>query len=207
MTRDENKLQILKKVENGTLSLEEGADLLSILDREEAGQVPAASVHEEGDSVESTEPLPEKVPAGWKALWGIILWLGVICMAASGFWLYSSYDRSQMGVGFWFALFFLFLSIAIIIFGWRLIAEHWMVVRIRSIEDGKPKKFLIWAPLPIHMALWVFKTFGNKMPADIQGRKIDEILSELNDSLAEGEVLQVDLDGDGEHSVHLHADF
>jgi hypothetical protein len=33
MTADENKLEILKKVENGTLSVEEGADLIGILDR------------------------------------------------------------------------------------------------------------------------------------------------------------------------------
>ncbi len=207
MTRDENKLQILKKVENGTLSIDEGADLLSILDREESASETPAQPQTIDLEPEPMEALPEKVPAGWKALWGIFMWLGVIFMAASGFWLYSSYARSQMGVGFWFALFFLFLSTAIVVFGWRLVAEHWMVVRIRSKDEGKAKTFLAWVPLPIHMALWVFKTFGSKMPPEIQGKRIDEILTELDGSLNEGDILQVDLDGDGKHSVHLHADF
>ena len=207
MTRDENKLQILKKVENGTLSIDEGADLLSILDREESGGDIPVQPQTSDTEPEQMEALPEKVPARWKALWGIPLWLGVIFLSASGFWLYSSYNRSQMGVGFWFALFFIFLSTAIVVFGWRLLAEHWMVVRIRSKEEGNAKTFLAWVPLPIHMALWVFKIFGKIMPAEVQGKRIDEILTELNGSLSEGEILQVDLDGDGKHSVHLHADF
>jgi hypothetical protein len=207
MTSDENKLQILKKVENGTLSIEEGADLLSILDRNESGEETSAPLHGDVVEVEKLDALPEKVPAGWKALWGIFMWLGVIFMTLSGFWLYSSYNRSAMGVGFWFAMFFLFLSTAIVLFGWRLVAEHWMVIRIRSKEEGKKGSFMIWAPLPIHMALWIFRTFGSKMPAEVQGRKIDEILAELNSSLAEGEVLQVDLDGDGNHTFNMHADF
>ena len=41
MTSDENRLEILKKVEEGTLSVEEGSDLIGILERaEKAKQAP-----------------------------------------------------------------------------------------------------------------------------------------------------------------------
>jgi hypothetical protein len=207
MTTDENKLQILKKVESGTLSVEEGSNLLAILERGESSSAKAESAAAEVLEPVQDEPLPEKVPAGWRALWSIFIYLGILFMGLSGLWLYSSYTRSAMGVGFWFATFFLLLSALIVFFGWRLVAEHWMVVRIRSKEDGRSKRILFWVPLPIHFILRVLRTFSSHVPVDAQGRRLDEVLAELDGSLKEGEVFQVDLDGDGKTSFKVDADF
>ena len=115
MSNDENKLEILKKVENGTLSIEEGADLLTILDRAQEKQ--SAAENTVSVSSSNANPLPKTpfyVPAFWKAIWGVFLWLGIAGMALSGLWLFSSYNKTGMGWGFWFALFFLLLSVVIV---------------------------------------------------------------------------------------------
>jgi hypothetical protein len=206
MTTDENKLQILRKVESGTLSIEEGADLLSILDRAESEPVPEETKTDEPMNL-SIETIAAEVPAGWRALWSIFIWLGVIFMGASGYWLYSSYARSGMGWGFWFAFIFLFLSAAIVFFGWRLVAGRWLVARVNSKENGEVKRYKFWAPLPIHMGIWAFKTFGKYMPEDVLDKHYDQFLVELDNSLSEDEVFVVDLDGDDQHKTHINLKF
>lgn len=200
MTSDENKLQILKKVENGTLSIEEGADLLAIL--EKSTREPVAQSIDAKEPVDASA-LPERVPAGWQALWSLFIWIGVVFMGASAYWLYSSYARSGMGWGFWVAFIFLFLSTSIVYFGWRLVAGRWMVVRISSKEGESAKRFLFWAPLPIHMGIWVFKTFGKYMPDEVVEKHYESILLEMDHSLGKDEFFTIDIDGDQHVRINM----
>ena len=206
MTIDENKLSILKKVEDGTLTIEEGADLLAILER--GGSRVHAEAPLTGEVVDAVkdDPIPDQVPAGWRAVWSFFIWLGVIFMGASGFWLWSSYARSQMGVGFWFALLFLALSSAIVFFGWRLVAGRWMGIRFASNVDGTKKRHLIWAPLPLHLGIWVFRTFDKYMPEDVKEMHYDQMLVEMDHSLAEGEVFKIDIDNEGKTNFNFHSE-
>ena len=72
MTREESKLEILKKVENGVLSVEEGSALLGILDKAERPSVEPEIVKERDE--EFTEPVETpKVSGCWKAAWSMIL--------------------------------------------------------------------------------------------------------------------------------------
>jgi hypothetical protein len=146
MTVDESKLEILKKVENGTLTIEEGANLLAILDggKAEAEPQPEVIQSENVDESQPLEPRSTAVPAGWKSLWSIPLFLGIVFMGLSGFWLYSSYGRSGLGVGFWFALFFLCISTAIVFFGWRLIAGRWLALNVSDTKEGKTNHVRLW---------------------------------------------------------------
>lgn len=214
MTTDENKLQILKKVENGTLSIEEGADLLAILERNETETKPERVAAE---VIEPANPLPDKVPAGWMVGWSFFIWLGVIFMGASGYWLISSYTRSSLGVGFWFALVFLVLSTAIVFFGWRLVAGRWMVLRVSSKKEDVAKRYFFWVPFPIHLGIWVFKNFAKYMPEEVKEKNYDQVLADLDSSLGKGEIFQIEIDGNGKtgftietdekKAVHLHAEF
>lgn len=197
MTIDESKLEILKKVETGQLSIEEGADLLAILDGvrpnkpEQSAQPVVNSVDSSADDSKTTA-----VPAGWKAAWSIILWLGMIFMGLSGFWLYSSYARSGLGWGFWIAFVFLCLSTGIVFFGWRLIAGRWLVLNITSKKVNKTEKVKIWVPFPIHFANWAFSNFGKHMPSKVREKNYQQIIQELDNSLPDGEPFQIDIDED-----------
>jgi len=156
MTLEESKLEILRGVEQGTLSIEEGAHLLEILESGAAQKQPlpvqsngqetaaprAAGTTNETISAKATSAEPQSVPAGWRAAWGIFLWLGVAFMALSGFWLYSSYARSGLGVGFWFALFFMLVSCLIVYLGWQIIDSRWVAVRICSHAEQGIRTFL-----------------------------------------------------------------
>lgn len=203
MTTDEKRLQVLKRVEDGVLSIEEGADLLSLIDRADENEKSNEVEHGKGTAEFLVEKMAGKVPAGWKALWSAFIWIGVILMGVSGFWLISSYNRSGMGWGFWFALLFLALSVMVVYFGWRLVSGRWMMARVRSVEDGEEKRIKFWAPVPIHMGIWAFKTFGKYMPDDVQEKDYCKILEDLDQSIGEGEVFAVEFDGDGHQNVQF----
>jgi hypothetical protein len=200
MTIDESKLEILKKVETGLLSVEEGAELLAILDGNQTHQTKEDVVIIAGTGKVSTnETRTTAVPAGWKSLWSIPLWLGIVFMGLSGYWLYSSYGSSGLGVGFWFAFFFLFLSTAIVFFGWRLIAGRWLVLNISSKKEDKTEEAKIWIPFPIHFANWALRNFGNYMPDDVKNKNYQQVIADLDSSLPDGQPFQVDIDEEGWH--------
>lgn len=203
MTLEDNKLEILRRVEQGTLSLEEGAHLLEILDGG-VGQpdpVPSAQVKE------APSETPREVPAGWRAVWSIFLWLGIIFMGLSGYWLFGSYERSGMGVGFWFALSFLIISCATVWAGWELLASRWIVVRVHSREKDGNKNFSIWAPLPLQLASWVFNTFGRYMPYRVQEKHFETVIQEMTQSLGPNEPFVVDVDGEQDGKAHINVEF
>lgn len=198
MTNEESKLEILRKVEQGTLSIEEGAHLLEILDGnstaqyEDAAPASSATPALAQGAPQGTAKEPLEVPAGWRSLWGIFLWLGIIFMGLSGYWLLGSYNRSGLGVGFWFALFFLLVSCSILFLGLQILSSRWMVVHILSHENDKESRFNVWVPLPLHLARWVFHNFGDYMPESVKSRQIEYILQEMEQS---DEPYQVEVDG------------
>jgi hypothetical protein len=209
MTLDENKIEILRRVEQGTLSIEEGAHLLEILEGGAGSVEPSTVLKEEFVTNSSSEEGHEKlsVPAGWRAIWGIFLWLGVIFMGLSGYWLLSSYNRSGLGVGFWFALFFLLISCAIVYFGLQLLASKWMVLKIRGEDGDETRRINIWVPLPMQLASWFFRTFGSHLPESVKSRHIDDILAGMENSMAEDEPYVVEIDGQKGTSANINIEF
>ncbi|MHC1739746.1 MAG: hypothetical protein AB9897_01400 [Anaerolineaceae bacterium] len=216
MTIDESKVEILRRVEQGTLSIEEGAHLLEILENGSSNsQAQTGSPISESDSENHPADFADKqpqnefrsVPAGWRALWGVFLWLGIVFLGLTGFWLFSSYERSGLGVGFWFALFFLLVSCAIIYFGWQLTASRWLEIRITDREADGLKKFSVWVPLPLQIARWFFRTFGGYLPAKVQSRDIEKILSEMENSMDADAPFVIEVDGEKGANVNVNVEF
>jgi len=208
MTADESKLEILRQVEQGALSIEEGAHLLEILEGNPTKPEVAPAPGEEFAAIEpSTAPVPHEIPAAWKAAWSAILWLGVLFMGLTGYWLTSSYERSGMGVGFWFALVFLAFSCGIVWAGWKLLDSRWMVVHIRENTSYGAKNYSFWAPLPLQLVTWMFRTFGQYMPADIQARHFETIIQDLEQTMGQNEPFQVEVDGEEGSKAHINVQF
>ena len=198
MTTDESKLEVLRKVEEGKLSIEEGAHLLEILD----GASAEDNVKPEVIKIQPNEKI--SVSGGWRALWGIILWIGTIFVCLTGFWLYSSYGRSGLGVGFWFALFFLLISFMIVYLGYELMAsKHWLLIRVHDEENEVERTFNVWVPLPIQLVRWFIDTFGSYFHEDEKLSHLSEILSEIEKDPSEDEPYIIELDGENQN-IHLN---
>ncbi len=194
MTIDENKLEILKKVEEGTLSVEEGADLLGILER---GTQTKQGVPEFIDPIPPGDPAPAEAPnvsGCWKAAWSMILLAGAVLMALSAFWVYQGYEKAGFSWGFWLSWIPFLIGLAVMIFGWILMDSPWLHARIKSNDGGKLKTIVISIPIPFKLMSWVIRTFPQYMPKDVKEKGIAEMLEEIENSLKRDEPFIVDVD-------------
>jgi hypothetical protein len=199
MTTDESKLEILKKVEDGTLSVEEGSELLGILDKGARSTPVLEVVHERAD--EFTEPTePRKVSGCWKAAWSMILLAGAVLTAFSAFWVYQGYHNNGFRWGFWLSWIPLVVGVLITIFGWMLMESPWMHVRIHSEEDEKHVNIVFSFPIPIGLVRWFLRTFGAHMTGDIDSEEVLGVLDEMEASLKRGEPFHVQVDDDKDKS-------
>lgn len=194
MTTDENKLEILRRVENGTLTVEEGSDLIAIIE----GRV---------DEPESVEPMPPMTPIEkheasgcWKAGWSMFLVGGAILSGFSAYWIYQGYQNKGFGWGFWLSWIPMLIGIGLMIFGWALLESPWMHVRVRAKDQTKFANIIFSMPVPFNIAKWVMQNFGHYMPNEVKGYDILEIIDQAEVSIKNGEPFQVQVDDDEDGS-------
>lgn len=200
MTTDENKLEILKKVENGTLSVEEGADLIGILDRAVADRQSAEIT--DHVSPKDNEPGVEQpnVSGCWKAAWSMILAGGAILTAFSAYWIYQGYQKAGLSWGFWLSWIPFMLGLLFTILGWIIMESPWLHVRVRSNKASRISNFTISIPLPLRLAKWVIHNFGQYLPQDIKEKGLENLLEEVDQTLQRGEPFQIDVDDSDDES-------
>lgn len=190
MTIDENKLEILRKVENGTLSIEEGADLIGMLEKGKGDPEQGQSV-----PVPPMAPIEKHEASGcWKAAWSMFLVGGAILAGFSAYWIYQGYTNNGFGWGFWLSWIPMVIGIGLMIFGWALMESPWMHVRVHSKEEGKKYTFIFSMPVPFNMARWVMEKFGQYMPEEVKSQEILNMLDQAENSIKNGEPFQVQVD-------------
>jgi hypothetical protein len=194
MTTDENKLEILRKVENGTLTIEEGSDLIGML--EKANTEPQQSA-----PMPHMDPIEKHEASGcWKAAWSMILVAGAILAGFSAYWLYQGYMHRGLSWSFWLSWIPMLIGIALMIFGWALMESPWMHVRVHSNEEKKRFTFVFSMPVPFNIARWVMERFGKYMSDEVKSQEILNVLDEAESSIKKGEPFQVQVDGDKDGS-------
>jgi hypothetical protein len=200
MTRDESKIEILKKVESGILSVEEGSDLLNIFDKAEEESFETGATSRSAE-LEPMEPIEKPQANGcWKAAWSMILVGGAVLTGFSAYWVYQAFENKGFGWGFFLSWIPLVLGVFIMIGGWILLESPWMHVRIHSKEDNKKVHIVFSMPVPLRLARWVFRTFGHYMPPEVREKGVDEMLEAIEESMKAGEPFHVQVDDDKDGS-------
>ncbi len=194
MTSDESRLEILKKVADGTLTIEEGADLIGILERGKTVQQSESFASEPELIDQNQEVVSSRVSGWWKSLWSLILIGGAILTGFSAFWAYQGYQKAGLGWGFWLAWIPFILGILIMLFGWVLLDSPWLQLKILTTDLEKPKKIQLTIPLPLKLASWTLKTFHNYLPQEVHNMEINGMLTEIEGSLKRGEPFQIEVD-------------
>ena len=195
MTSEESKLEILRKVEDGTLSPEEGSDLIGILEAAKAVESEPEIIQPplEPEAPQAPEATP-RVSGCWKAAWSMILLGGAVLTAFSAYWIYQGYQKAGLGWGFWLSWIPFAIGILIMVFGWILMESPWLHVRVKTRDSGKLQKIVISIPLPLRLVSWVFRTFGQYMPPEVKEKGVEEMLLEIDQALKRGEPFQVEVD-------------
>ena len=212
MTLHEQRLDILRKVESGELSTEDGSRLLEEL---EMGLPPGP-----GESLPAVQepvlPAPEieiiSLPAApqadqapqltdleasrfnfWQKWWLLPFSIGVVLTLLGAYWMYLGYVSAGLGWGFWLSWIPFGLGVLITAATARSRTARWLHVRVHEGggKDGRPHNINISFPLPISFGAWVLRTVGRWMPNDFQKQHMDEVLGMLDQALTKDTPLHV----------------
>ncbi|MGD0002981.1 MAG: hypothetical protein ABSE06_02000 [Anaerolineaceae bacterium] len=224
MTLYERRLDILRNVESGKLSIEDGSRLLEEV---EMG-LPLAQVE---PLPASTEPVPsapeveiisppmapqaDKLPQltdleqsrfnFWQKWWLLPFGIGVILTLLGAYWMYLGYLSAGLGWGFWLSWIPFGVGVLITALAARSRTARWLHVRVRETggKDGRPHNINISLPLPISFGAWVLRTFGRWMPDDFNNQHLDEVLAMLDKALTKDAPLHVMVNEDDGDQVEV----
>jgi hypothetical protein len=190
---EQERLQILKMIENGQIDAQEAATLLVALETPEE-EVPA--------EVLPPQPAPSEHPGeSWARFWifpamagAAILFLGVVIMglvsitsAAAG-WLLCGWPL-------------LLLGLAVVLLAFWSRSATWMHLRIS--EEGR-RKIAMSFPLPLTLAAWVLRVAQPFVP-QLADTGVDDVIIALRDSARHGEPLFIDVeDNEAGERVELY---
>lgn len=159
MTSSEERVQILEMIETGTITLEEGLELLEAMEHP-LEEIHSDAVESENGSGGSNSPTPQPSAAPqplpkdlrkWKQWWMIPLWIGVGIIVISVFLMFGAWSAN--GVGFWFACtwFPFLLGVGVLSLAWGSRTSPWLHLRIQQKPGEKPERIAFSFPVPIRL--------------------------------------------------------
>ncbi|HAD06603.1 MAG TPA: hypothetical protein DCE76_05530 [Anaerolineaceae bacterium] len=206
----EERLELLRKIEAGELSPEEGLRLINALEDGEV-RLTELPLEEAGFSEEAAERVQNHVDVietaserstppdfkRWRRFSWLVFGLMVLLTGLSAVWMVLGWMSRPWGWGFWLA----WLPFLIGVIGmWLSYNAPWLHVRIRQRKGAKPERIAISFPLPVHAVIWFLRTFGRWMPPKVQEQNLADMLSDLMKNLSANEPIhiQVNDEEDGE---------
>jgi hypothetical protein len=210
---DQERNQVLKMIEEGKITPEQGLTLMQALDRqgpdEETVAVPGAPGVEElhsSSSAQATDPDPhiEHLKSTARRLWQIPLWAGVFITILSALGMYAILLGPGMNFWFYSLLLPLLLGVALTTLAAGSRAARWIYVDVHQQPGERPGHIFLGFPLPLKLTAWFLRTFGQWIP-DLQRTNVDEFIQVMKSGFNEKEPLVVHADeGDGGERVQFY---
>jgi hypothetical protein len=164
-----------------------------------------SSFHPSPESVarDELEPLPPDV-GRWQRWWMIPFWAGLAFTMLGGLLMNWALLRARaLSLWFCFASLPFLLGILIMALSWQSRKAHWLHLRIQQKPGEWPQTLAFSFPLPLRLAAWFFRTFGDYIPK-LQGTSLDEVILALGQSATPENPLYINVDeGDDGERVQI----
>lgn len=200
----EERIKILKMVEDGKISAEEAASLMRALDSDSAEaevevfQAESSTGFEGGGT--TSAPEFDEVKRRARNLAMIPLWSGVVIAVFSAWGIYSIQQSAGMNFWFYCLMFPLFLGVLLIVLGAGG-GSKWLYVNVdrRNAHDG-PKNITLGFPLPLGLTAWFLRNFGHNIRG-LKETNVDDIIQvlHLTGTTSEPLIVNVQDGANGEH--------
>ena len=201
MTSSEQS-KVLKMIEDGKISAEEGLRLMQVLGEEKAkpAKEPTplkSSKTPPPDPVADADPAIAETASKARGLWMIPLWIGVGITILGGWVMYLNIHPTAISAWFYCLGFPIFLlGVAITALGWSSRTARWLFVRIEQPPGEFPRRIVIGFPLPLRLTSWFLRTFGHHIP-ELRNVPISEMIDAVEVS-EEPLIVNVNEGEDGE---------
>ncbi len=212
MSNEAEHMHILQMIEDGKITAAEGLRLLNALTgakpgaegggAEPAPEAPPAPPPPDPVQAEKTSVMPEM--GKWKQWWLIPLWIGLGITVLGGLLMYWAYTAG--GFSFWFACATLPFMAGVLVAALASASRtsRWIHVRVNTGQEEWPRKISLSFPLPIRLAAWFLRVFGQFIPK-LKETGVDELILALEDSTSPENPLFVDVhEGDGGEHVQVY---
>ncbi|MBU2611491.1 MAG: hypothetical protein KJ606_11210 [Chloroflexi bacterium] len=220
---DQERNQILKMIEDGKITPEEGLRLMQTLEqnpaedetqaaeaeagpasRPEAGAEKSAKEAAEGSSLEA-DPKIARIKDIVRRLWLIPLALGVGVTILGGWIMYANMHPASISGWFYcLGLPVLLLGVAVIAAAVGARKARWLFVDVHQKPGEKPQHIFLGFPLPLKFTAWFLRHFGHKIP-DLEKTNVDDIIQVVETGFSDDEPLIVNVDeGEGGERVQVY---
>jgi len=203
---DSERQQVLKMIDEGKISAEEGLRLLQALSLEE--ESPAAEETPPGPEVfPAPEPLSpdphiESIKRTVRRLYFLPLGLGIALTALMGWLISRSFGTgSGLGLGFYcLQLPLLGLGLLLILLGASSQSSRWIYIDLSQPKSDGPKR--ITFGIPLNLVLWLVNTFQSVIPGR-EREMAQTMLQALDDSTREEPVI-LHVDDEDDEKVRIY---
>lgn len=199
---ENERAQILKMIDEGKITAEEGLKLMQALAQ-------AEDVEEEESFVETDtggeaerepaapDPVVERLKRRVRSFYIVPLFGGVFVTILTAWLMYQSINNGSLGFAFYCLMFpALLFGIMLLTLGASSQKSSWIYVDVQQKPGEKPGRIMLGFPLDI--VRWLVSTFKGYVPGQ-EREKVEMILSAINTTTSqEPLVVQVDEGEDGD---------
>ncbi|MGD0612113.1 MAG: hypothetical protein ABSB41_11420 [Anaerolineales bacterium] len=217
---DRERAQVLKLIEEGRITPEEGLRLLQALEQNPAEDEvrpsePAAAPHPEqdpGQAESGARPGPFPDPAVQRGveitrrLWLFIpLATGTLVTVLGGWIMYANMHPSSFNAWFYcLGLPVVLVGVALMACGSASQTARWIYLRVEQKPGERPRHIALGFPLPLGLAAWILRNFGHYIP-NMDQFTVDEVFVALGQTTSSDSPLVVNVDeGAGGDRVQVY---
>jgi hypothetical protein len=198
---DSERQQILKMIEDGKITADEGLRLMQALGEElpdDAIEVVVEPPFQGEHSDDSTKKEFEARVNKLRRLWIIPVSIGVAFAIPGAWWMYQNVEAGLNGWFIFAFLFFLF-GVFLIALGAGSRTSRWIYVNVKEKPGSSPQHIVFAFPIPFGLIRWGINNFGHHIP-DRERAITDDVMKAVFESDALDEPMLVDVkEEDGQH--------
>jgi hypothetical protein len=199
---DSEREKILKMIEDGKISPEEGLRLMNVLEEaapedilpapeaatgSNSGELPSESSNMDAD------PKIARIKSIARRFWQIPLWIGIAILLLSALGMYGLIQAGHMNFWFYCLIAPLLLGVLVIAAASGSRRARWIFVDVHQKPGERPQRIFLGFPLPLKLAAWFLRTFGHKID-DLKKTNVDDIIEVLETGFSGDEPLIVNVD-------------
>lgn len=210
---DSERQQILKMIDDGKISAEQGLALMQALIEEPEdelidGQEPTAepAVEVLGNSDQSSQTVPdasrsnqdfERKIAGYRRLWVVPMVIGVVTTILGAWWMFAAMQAGGMGFWFYFAWLPFLAGVMTTAISFSSRTSRWIYINVKQKTGETPQRIVITFPLSV--VSWIMGFVKFSVP-DPEVGAVNEVMNAVFQSTKTSEPLLVDVqEENGEH--------
>ena len=212
MTSENERLEILEMIQQGTISPDEGMKLIEAIgESDEISEMEYATAKAELEEIvepvgiiDYVQKVDQEYLSKIKSWWIIPFWIGVTITVLGGALIYWAWTTHGIGFGFVAAWIPFLIGVGLLVLGWNSRTGPWIHIRIKQNPGEKPERIAISFPIPNRFIAWSLRTFSSFIPKmNLSGA--DEILLALGNYSQGDAPLTIDVeDSDDGEKVKIY---